>query len=369
MHNHTALPQPITGSVSYQAARTDRPMSRLRRAVVAGVAAAAVIALTGTTTATATRGAPVVTPVATFGSGLGSGSTIGPDGALYVTDGGSAATALPGRVWRIDRRTGGVSLFADGLPPQGLGIGGAMDVAFIGHTAYVLVTMVGGDIVGGPHIGDDTVGIYRLNRDGSFTVIADIGAWSAAHPPATDYFITTGVHYAMQPVHRGFLVTDGHHNRVLRVSLDGTVSEAIAFGNVVPTGLEMSGNRMYMSQLGPAPHLPEDGRVVTLASRGAGVREVARGASMLVDVELGSHHTLYALSQGDWDGVAEGSPAFPDTGRLVRVDGNGTLTPLRDGAGNELVLDRPTSVEFVGNTAYVVSLAGNVVKIENIPPK
>ena len=344
-------------------------MSRLRRAVVAGVAAAAAIALTGTTPADATRGAPVVTPLATFGSGLGSGSTIGPDGALYVTDGGSAADAQPGRVWRIDRRTGGVSLFADELPPQVLGIGGAMDVAFIGHTAYVLVTMVGGDIVGGPHIGDDTVGIYRLNRDGSFTVIADIGAWSAAHPPATDYFITTGVQYAMQPIHRGFLVTDGHHNRVLRVSLDGTVSEAVAFDNIVPTGLEVSGNRVYMSQLGPAPHLPENGRVVTFPSRGAAVREVARGASMLVDVELGRHHTLYALSQGQWDGVGEGSPALPNTGRLVRVDRSGTLTPLRDGAGNELVLDRPTSIEFVGNTAYVVSLAGNVVKIENIPPR
>ena len=242
---------------------------------------------------------------AVFGSGLGSGSTIGPDGALYVTDGNA------GKVWRIDAAVGRVTKFADGLPPQGLGIGGAMDIAFIGHTAYVLVTMVGGDIVGGPHIGDDTVGIYRLNRDGSFTVIADIGAWSAAHPPATDYFITTGVQYAMQPVHRGFLVTDGHHNRVLRVSLDGAVSEAVAFGNIVPTGLEMSGNRMYMSQLGPAPHFPQDGRVITFPSRGAGVREVARGASMLVDVELGSHHTLYALSQGDWDGVAEGPRRSP----------------------------------------------------------
>jgi hypothetical protein len=90
---------------------------------------------------------------------------------------------------------------------------------------------------------------------------------------------------------------------------------------------------------------------------------------MIVDVEFGRHHTLYALSQGEWDRVGEGSPAFPDTGRLVRVDDSGTVTPLRDGAGNELVLDRPTSIEFVGNTAYVVSFAGNVVKIENMPPR
>ena len=44
-----------------------------------------------------------------------------------------------------------MSPYASGLPVQALGIGGAMDIAFLGRTAYVLVTLVGGDIVGGPH--------------------------------------------------------------------------------------------------------------------------------------------------------------------------------------------------------------------------
>ncbi len=334
---------------------------RFRRAVVAGIAAAAMLAVSSAPTADAKpKASSVVTPLATFGSGLGSGSTIGPDGALYVTDGNA------GGVWRIDVQTGHVSLFADGLPLRVLPIGGAMDVAFIGHTMYVLVTMVGGDIVGGPHFGDATGGIYRLNDDGSFTVIADIGTWSAAHPPATDFFITTGVQYAMQPIHGGFLVTDGHHNRVLNVSLDGTVSERVAFGNIVPTGLDASGTNVYLSRLGPVPHLPENGRILTFKTHDSAVHEVARGASMLVDVELGRRHTLYALSQGQWNGVEEGSPAFPNTGRLVRVDKHGALTPLRDGAGNELVLDQPTSFELVGDTAYVVSLSGHVVKVDNV---
>jgi hypothetical protein len=240
-----------------------------------------------------------------------------------------------------------------------------MDVAFIGHTAYVLVTMVGGDIVDGDHFGDATDGIYRINRDGSYTVIADIGTWSAANPPATDYFITTGVQYAMQPVHRGFLVTDGHHNRVLRVTLDGDVSELVTFDNIVPTGLDVSGNTVYMSRLGPVPHQPQDGRVLTFTTRGASVREVARGARMTVDVELGRRHTVYALAQGEWNGMGEGSPAKDNTGRLVRADRHGNLIPLRDGAGKELELDQPTSFELVGDTAYVVSLKGNVVKVDN----
>jgi len=31
-----------------------------------------------------------------------------------------------------------------------------------------------------------------------------------------------------------------------------------------------------------------------------------------------------------------------------------------------LVLDRPTSMEFVGDTAYVVSVAGKVYKVSNL---
>ena len=66
--------------------------------------------------------------------GCGSGSTVGPDGALYVTDGKA------GKVLRIDTHTGATTTFADGLPPSSRtsGIGGAMDVAFLDSTAYVL---------------------------------------------------------------------------------------------------------------------------------------------------------------------------------------------------------------------------------------
>jgi hypothetical protein len=34
--------------------------------------------------------------------------------------------------------------------------------------------------------------------------------------------------------------------------------------------------------------------------------------------------------------------------------------------GQELVLDRPTSVEFVGNTAYVLSVTGDVYRVEGL---
>ena len=291
-----------------------------------------------------------------FVAGLagGSGSTVGPGGDLYVTEG------FAGRVSRVDSRTGVVTPFADGLPPSIVGIGGAMDVAFIGGTAYVLVTLVGPDVGG-----SDVVGIYRVDDADSFTVIADIGAFSLANPPSTAFFVPTGVQYAIETYRGGFLVTDGHHNRVLRVTLDGKVSEFFVFGNIVPTGLEVAGDTVYMAEAGPVPHVPEDGRVVAFRPRSPAATEVAAGARLLVDVEFGRGRLLYALSQGVFTpGNPEGSPANPGTGALVQVEPDGTFTTV---IAN---LNQPTSLEFIGNTAHVVTLGGEIWRVEDVsdPP-
>jgi len=309
---------------------------------------------------------PVVTHLAEFGSDdFNAGSTIGPDGALYVTDGSVGA------VLRIDRRDGRVSTYATGLPPkafQGGDIGGPVDVAFVGRTAYVLVTLVSGLVFGEPFDNGNPNaknGLYRIERDGSSTLIADIGQWSIDHPPQPAFFVDTGAQFAMQPYFGGFLVTDGHHNRVLWVSLQGSIHEVATFENVVPTGLETIAGFVFVTQMGPIPHVPEDGKVLALIPRGEPL-ELASGASMLIDVERGPRGRLYGISQGQWDGVGEGSRALPNTGRLVVVGRHGELTPVVNGRGQELVLDRPVSLEIVGNTAYVVSVTGDVYRVEGL---
>jgi hypothetical protein len=328
-------------------------------AVLVAVAAVVVVGVSSTASAKKPPKAPAVHELATFAaptcaSGCGSGSTIGPDKALYVTDGPA------GRVLRVDPTTGDITTFASGLPTSNpiIGIGGAMDVEFLGRTAYVLVTLVSPDVGG-----SSVVGIYRVDSPDSFTVVADIGAFSLANPPSTSFFVPTGVQYALETYRGGFLVTDGHHNRVLRVTRDGEVTELIPFGNIVPTGLAPRGNTVYMAEAGPVPHLPENGKVVSFRPKSPTVTEVASGARLLVDVEFGRGPTLYALSQGVWDGVEEGSPALPNTGALVRVNRDGTFTFVAD-------LDRPTSLDFIGNTAFVTTLTGKVIRIDNVgrPP-
>lgn len=289
-------------------------------------------------------------------SGLagGSGSTIGPDGALYV------AEPIAGRISQIDLETGDVTALASGLPQMitEVGVGGIMDVVFVGETAYALITLVSEDVGGA-----DISGIYRIDDADSFTVIADIGQFSIDNPPVPAFFVPTGVQYSMAVFGDDFLVADGHHNRVLQVTLDGNISEVIAFDNTVPTGLEVStsSNTIYMTETGPVPHLPENGKVMAFELGSSNATEVASGAPLLLDVEYGCCGTLYGLAQGEFtEGNAEGSPANPDTGSLVKVNADGTFTVVADG------LNQPTSLEIVGDTAYVVTLNGEIWKIDGV---
>ena len=323
------------------------------RRVVLGFVAVLLTLITPPASAAPPFGEPKVSLLVSGLEGA-TGSTVGPGGALYVTE------AIAGRISRVDPETGEVTTFATGLPTRVARIGGAMDIAFIGQTAYVLVTLVGPDVGG-----DDTVGIYRVDGPNTFTVIADIGAFALQNPPDTLFRVPTGVQYALDVYRGNFLVTDGHHNRVLHVTRDGEVTEFATFGNIVPTGLAVSGNTVYLAQAGPVPHQPQDGKVVAITPQSGTVTEVASGAPLLVDVEFGRGRRLYALSQGDSpEDTPDGFPALPDTGALVEVNADGTMTVVVDR------LNQPTSVDFIGNTAYVVNLAGEIWKIEGVssPP-
>src|SRR5438093_11387685 len=78
--------------------------------------------------------APIATRLVTGLQGA-TGSTMGPDGALYVTEGAI------GTISRVAPQTGEKTRLASGLPPAITGIRGPMDVACIDRPAYLLVTL------------------------------------------------------------------------------------------------------------------------------------------------------------------------------------------------------------------------------------
>lgn len=283
---------------------------------------------------------------------LGSiGSTIGPDGDLYVPEG------ITGEIARINLSNGRKRTFARGLPPALIGIGGAIDVEFLGSTAYVLVALVD-QYVGG----DQVDGIYRIDGRHRYTIVANLGQWSEENPPDTAFDLPDGLQFAMQPVDDGFLVSDGHHNRVLHVAIDGdssVITEVKQFENIVPSGLAATADRVYVAETGPVPNLPETGKVVSfdMAAPDA-TRVVASGVGFVVDVAFGPGGELYALSQGDSDpGQPAGSPAVPDTGRFLRLNDDGSFTVLADH------LNLPTSLQFSCGVPIIVTLTGDVWKL------
>ena len=280
------------------------------RAVMALVAVAAVAAAGIPSTASATKPPkdPVVTELATFAApacagGCGSGSTVGPDKALYVTDGPG------GRVLRVDPETGAVTTFASGLP--------ARDPRS-GHRRSDRCRLRRWQRVRARHPGRALLRPNRRRRrhlpdrggrhcdgDRGYRRVVDL------HPPATDFFI------ARRPVRAGEVPRriPGHGRApqpLLAVTRAGDISETMAFGNIVPTGLEVHGKTIHMAEAGPIPHLPPDGKVVRFTPNSAAT-ELASGASLIVDVEFGPGRQLYALSQGIWDlpptPENEGAPA------------------------------------------------------------
>jgi hypothetical protein len=329
-------------------------MFRKHPLAAAVLASALIAAVTASAASTAGPHAAPSPSLLLGGLGGGSGSTVGPHHELYVTD------TVAGTILRVDPKSGAATTIADCLPKQIIGLGGAMDVAFKGKTAYALVTLVDAQLGG-----NSVDGIYRIDGPHTCTVVADIGAWSIAHPPSGfDFFVLTGVQYAMEPYHGGFLVTDGHHNRVLRVQLDGSISEFRTFGDIVPTGLARHGKTVYMAEAGPVPHLPENGKIISFDEKSPTVTDIASGGRLLVDVEFGRGKSLFALAQGHFTpGHEPGSPADPDTGQLLEVDGHGGFSVVAGG------LDRPTSLEVIGDTAYVVTLDGEIWEIDHIRGK
>ena len=150
------------------------------------------------------RHAPSRPHVRTYTTGLTSprGLTFGPDRNLYVAEAGVGGELVPtggpgcpvnvnvfspytagysGRVIRV-RADGRKETVADNLPSMTDNSGasyGPTDVAFIGHTLYVLIEMGGCSHA----LPDDLPAILRVNSDGSTTNVANLNAWHAANPP------------------------------------------------------------------------------------------------------------------------------------------------------------------------------------------
>jgi sugar lactone lactonase YvrE len=320
------------------------------------------------------------------------GLKVGPDGMLYVAEAGTGGDTVinvdgadhnvgdSGRISRIDPETGERTTVADGLHSDfssaTMDSIGPADVAFIGDQLYYLQTH-GGDDYGAP---DTPTGVYRVNDNGSTDLIADIGQFNFDNPvqdildlPATGGAEQADVEpggnpYAMIVRNGAFLVTDGNQNQVMEVTTDGDVSRiAELSGHPVSTGIaSQSSGPLYVGALGTFPFNAEDGLVYQVGYPSGSTSVYASGFSSVTDVEYGPGG-LYAVTFGDQAAAPDGPPWDPFTGKILRVNTDGSMTPIVDG------LTFSTFVAFAGDTAYVSNnslsipdvFEGEIVKIEN----
>ena len=294
---------------------------------------------------------------------------IGPDGMIYIAEAGTGGdnivgpaghqyhSGLTGRISKVDPAAGTRTTIADKLPSSTRadeGTSGPADVAFIASQLYYLQSEAGTQF-GFP---SDPSGVYKVNANGTVTLVADIGAFNRANP-VND--VTSGVQkdvspdgvpYSMTVRDGAFYVVDGNQNQIMEITTSGAISRLNEFpGHPVTTGTTYSdAGPFYVAAFGQTPYAPAGGKVYQVGVPTGTWAAVASGFSALTDAEFGLGGKLYALQFGEQASDPNGPPLTLSSGKILGVDlSTGKLTPLVNG------LTFPTALIFSGDTAYVAN--------------
>lgn len=304
------------------------------------------------------------------------GLKFGPDGNLYVAEGGLGGllTTTPAdceqvpavgpysgdftaRISKISP-AGVRTTVADNLPSSqttpasGNLVSGVADVAFIGDQLYALLAGAGCS-----HGLLDTVNaILRVNANGTTTQVADLSAFQKAHKvanPEPDDFEPDGTWYSMVAVRGDLYAVEPNHGEVDRISPEtGAISRVVdvsaSQGHIVPTAVAYHGN-FFFGNLGTFPVTPGTETIFKLTPSG-NLQVWASGFTTVLGLAFDDTGRLYVLESMTAPGFP--SPAQVGTGKIVRIKHSGAVETIASG------FSFPTAMTFGPDGALYVSNFG-----------
>jgi hypothetical protein len=295
----------------------------------------------------------------------------GPDGHLYVAEGGAGGNnSTQGQCAQVpdagpytgSPTGGGISKVVNGnrvvvtdqfpssqtQPGLGSLVSGVSDIAFIGSTLYA-ITAGSGCSHGVP----DTVnGVFRVSSNGHISMVANLSAFQMAHPvanPEPDDFEPDGTWYSMIAVRGDLYAIEPNHGELDKITTSGQISRVVDIsasqGHIVPTAMDYHGN-FYVGNLNHFPIEFGSSKVLKINPSGY-IERVASGLTMVTGLAFDNRARMYVLENT----VGQPFPA-PGYGDIVRIDPSGKKTVVVNG------LAVPTAMTFGPDGALYVSNAG-----------
>jgi len=321
------------------------------------------------------KGVKKPAPITVFATGFNNprGLKFGPDGYLYVAEGGLGGTfstvgecdtvpdvgpytgGMSARISKVNH-SGERSTVADYLPSSqtnpgsGSLVSGVADVEFIGDILYALLGGAGCShgVPGVPNA------VIRVHRAGKWSIVADLSEFQMTHPvahPNPMDFEPDGTWYSMvhvgddlfavEPNHGELDKIDPRNRRVTRV-IDISASQ----GHIVPTACVYRDGYFYVGNLHTFPIVDGSSNVYRISRQGE-IKVWETGFTTILGLAFDRRGRLYVLEN------TTGNPfPTPGTGTILRLNHSGTRDTIATG------LFLPTAITFGPDGDLYVSNKG-----------
>jgi hypothetical protein len=318
-----------------------------------------------------------------FATGLNNprGLRFGPDGNLYVAEGGTQSTTptqclqvpapigpysggFTSRISEI-RSDGHRTTMIDHLPSSqtsaasgGL-TSGVSDIAFIDSTLYGMEAGAGCS----HGLAGTNNTIFRVNANGTTTTVAN---------PSLDDFEPDGTWYSMVEVHDVLYAAEPNHQEIDRITRQGEITRVVDLSTLFvppgnwqgPTSMIYHNGNFYFGTLGTFPVTPGTQHIYKLTP-GGHISVVASGLTAVLGIAFDAQGRQYALETDTVAGFP--GPAAAGSGQVVRVNANGTLTTIAEGLTfpTAMTFDPDGDELYVSNNGFGVPVpgAGQIVRI------